>query len=101
MGKNYFIKSILLLITCLFFETLTKAQVTTGAAGSYGLRLINPSYAGKAIQVRRPCDNKTLDIGFSCGALNTTQLTNFSIIANPLTAVSTTSSMEYSLRKMN
>jgi hypothetical protein len=100
MVKNYFSLAVIL-FCCLFLANSAKAQVTTGASGTYGLRLINPSYAGKAINVRRGCDNKTLDIGFSCGALNTTQLTNFAIIANPLTAVSTTSSMAYSLRKMN
>jgi hypothetical protein len=77
------------------------AQVNYSAAGTYGLRLINPTYAGNAIQVRRTCDNATKDIGFSCGALNTTSLSDFVIASNPLSAISSSAATAYSLRKLS
>src|ERR1035437_3769835 len=102
MLKNYFFKSILL-VSCLFFVHLTKAQVTTGASGTYGLRLINPSYAGKAIQVIRTCDNTTLDIGFSCGGLDTTALLDFTVLSNELAGITSSGNCAtaYSLRKLS
>ncbi|MHB8259223.1 MAG: T9SS type A sorting domain-containing protein [Bacteroidia bacterium] len=102
MEINYFFKSILL-VCSLFFVHLTKAQVTFGVSGSYGLRLINPSYAGKAINVRRTCDNATLDIGFSCGGLDTTALLNFTVLSNELAGVTSSANCAtaYSLRKLS
>ena len=37
----------------------------TGAAAAYSLRLLDTSYAGSAIRVRRPSDNVEQDIGFN------------------------------------
>ncbi len=91
---------ILLLICCLVASRFVVAQATYGAAGSYGLRLINPTYKGNAIKVRRTCDNATLDIGFTCGALNTAALTAFVAASNPLSAMSGSADAAYSLRKL-
>jgi hypothetical protein len=95
------ISTYLSLIAGLLLTHVNTAQVATGASGIYGLRLINPSYSGKAINVRRACDNATLDIGFSCGALDIATLQTFSILDNTLTGVSTSSATAYSLRKLN
>ena len=51
---------------------------TTPSTAAYSLRLVNTSYAGKAINVRRSSDNTTLDIGFTAnGDLDTTALKTF------------------------
>jgi hypothetical protein len=101
MAKNYFPK-IILLVSCLLFVTnVTKAQVTYGSAGTYGLRLMVPTYTGSAIQVRRTCDNATSDIGFSCGALNTTALNRFVLASNPVSAISSSPAASYGLRKLS
>lgn len=43
----------------------------------YSLRLINTSYAGHCIKVRRSSDNTEQDIGFSSGVLDTSALLTF------------------------
>ena len=49
-----------------------------GASGAYSMRLLNNTYAGSAVRVRRSSDNAEQDIGFDgSGNLNTTSLTNF------------------------
>jgi hypothetical protein len=78
------------------------AQVSYGSSAIYGLRKLNPSYTGSAIQVRRTCDNATFDIGFnSCGGLDTVELKKFVIASNPLSAITATSATAYSLRKLS
>ncbi|HKC69412.1 MAG TPA: hypothetical protein VKG26_14350, partial [Bacteroidia bacterium] len=99
MGKNYFFKFLVLTVFLLCF-TESKAQVAYGAAGVYSLRQVVPTYTGNAIQVRRACDNVTMDIGFTCGALNTTALNRFVMSANPVSAISSTTDAAYSLRKL-
>ena len=48
------------------------------ATAAYSLRVLNTSYTGAAIRVRRSSDNTELDIGFdSVGNLDTTTLLNF------------------------
>ena len=98
--KKKFIITLSLLCSVLVTNRLN-AQVSYSAAGSYGLRLINPSYKGSAINVRRSCDNLTKDIGFSCGALNTAALNAFVVGGNPLTAISSNAATAYSLRKLS
>ncbi len=76
-----------------------EAQVSYGASVSYGLRKVVPSYAGSAIQIRRTCDNGTLDLGFSsCGDLDLTTLADFVTASNPLSAISSASSASFSVR---
>jgi len=100
MGKNYLLKFILL-VNCCLCVTITKAQVSYGAAGVYGLRLMVPTYTGSAIQVRRTCDNATKDIGFSCGGLNTNALNTFVLASNPVSAISSAPAASYGLRKLS
>jgi hypothetical protein len=53
-------------------------NVYPGAAAAYSLRLLNSTYSGAAIQVRRSSDNTVLDIGFDInGNLNTGALLAF------------------------
>ena len=49
----------------------------TGATGSFSLRLLDSSYSGSAIQVRRASDNTTQDIGFVNNELDTASLSTF------------------------
>lgn len=79
-----------------------KAQAVYYSDASYALHKIVPSYAGSAIKIRRTCDNGTTDIGFtSCGDLNTTALSDFVVVANPLSAISSTSAGCYSVRRLS
>ena len=48
-----------------------------GAAAAYSLRLLDNTYAGSAIRVRRSSDNTEQDIGFSSGELDTATLLTF------------------------
>src|ERR1700758_492295 len=100
MEKNYFFKFILLFSSWLCFAE-ANAQVTYGASGVYGLRLISPTYTGSAVQIRRTCDNATTDVGFSCGALNTNTIDKFVLASNPLSTISSSSSAAYSMRKLS
>jgi hypothetical protein len=78
------------------------AQLNYDAVAAYGLRKIIYPYAGNAIQVIRSCDNATVDIGFtSCGHLDTVSLKTFVIAANPLSAITSTASTAYSLRRLS
>ena len=50
----------------------------TGAAAAYSLRLLDSSYVGSAIRVRRSSDNTEQDIGFNVfGELDTVSLLDF------------------------
>ena len=48
-----------------------------GAAAAYSLRLLDNTYTGSAIRVRRSSDNTEQDIGFSSGELDTATLLTF------------------------
>jgi hypothetical protein len=43
----------------------------------FSFRLVNPSYLGNCVEVRRSSDNATQNIGFSGGVLNTSALSAF------------------------
>ncbi len=92
---------LVLLIAC--YSCIAKAQVSYGASAIFGLNKVNPSYSGNAIQVRRACDNATVNIGFtSCGDLDTVALNAFAGLQNfPLNSITTTAANAYSLRKVN
>ena len=49
----------------------------SGAAAAYSLRLLDNTYTGSAIRVRRSSDNTEQDIGFSSGELDTATLLTF------------------------
>lgn len=77
------------------------AQVSYNAAALYSLRKAVPNYAGKAVQVRRTCDDAVKDIGFtSCGDLDTVALKTFVVAANPLSSITELSAAAYSLRRL-
>jgi hypothetical protein len=48
-----------------------------GAAAAYSLRLLDSTYTGSAIRVRRASDNAEQDIGFDNNELDTTALASF------------------------
>ena len=48
-----------------------------GTLVAYSLRLLNSSYSGNAVTVRRASDNATLDIGFVDNVLDTASLESF------------------------
>ena len=48
-----------------------------GAAAAYSLRLLNSTYTGSAIRVRRASDNAEQDIGFDNNELDTSALATF------------------------
>lgn len=50
---------------------------TASPRALYSLRLVNTSYTGPAIKVRRSSDNSTLDINYSAGELDTSALMTF------------------------
>jgi hypothetical protein len=52
-------------------------QLSVMAAAAYSLRLINLSFSGKCINVRRSSDNAVIDIGFVNGVLDTSTLMSF------------------------
>ena len=49
----------------------------SGAAAAYSLRLLDSTYSGNAIKVRRASDNAEQDIGFSNNELDTSSLATF------------------------
>ena len=49
----------------------------SGAAAAYSLRLLDSTYSGNAIKVRRASDNTEQDIGFSNNELDTSSLESF------------------------
>jgi len=88
-----------ILLGCNFNVAIS--QVNYNAAGAYSLRKTIPSYNGNAIQVRRTCDDVTRDIGFtSCGQLDTIALKEFVVASNPLSAITSSATAAYSLRKL-
>ena len=94
---------IFFLLSLFFVPAAGKAQLTYDAAASFALNKVNPQYAGSALQVRRACDNATVNIGFSsCGGLDTAALNTFAGLQNfPLTSLTATATAAYSLRKLN
>src|SRR6185312_16860425 len=77
------------------------SAISSTPAASYGLRKLSCAYAGKAINVRRSCDNITQDIGFTTnGDLDTTALQQFVFAASPLSALSATAAAAYSVRRL-
>lgn len=90
-----------LLVVFVNFCLPVNAQVSYGTAASWGLRKTIPSYTAAAFQVRRTCDNGSTNIPFtSCGDLDTVFLKAFVVAANPLSAMSLTSTTAYSLRRL-
>ncbi|MES2515882.1 MAG: T9SS type A sorting domain-containing protein [Bacteroidota bacterium] len=91
-----------LFILFLFTER-TSAQLSYGASAVFGLTKIVPSYSGNAIQIRRACDNATVNIGFNaCGNLDTAALNAFAGLQNfPLSSITTAAATAFSLRKVN
>jgi hypothetical protein len=90
---------------CLIFILISinpiKSQVSYGSQAAYSLRKIVPTYAGSAIQIRRACDNATVNVGFnSCGGLDTTAMKEFVTASNPLSAISSAAAAAFSLRKL-
>lgn len=53
------------------------AEHGSGATASYSLRLVDSTYTGDAIRVRRSSDNTEQDIGFVDGELDTSTLETF------------------------
>tara|TARA_R110000822_G_scaffold401_10_gene1818 strand:- start:2878 stop:3702 length:825 start_codon:yes stop_codon:yes gene_type:complete len=49
----------------------------SGAAAAYSLRLLDSTYSGSAIRVRKPSDNSEQDVGFTSGDLDTTSMLTF------------------------
>jgi len=49
----------------------------SGAAAAYSLRLLDNTYSGNAVRVRRASDNAEQDIGFANNELDTTSLETF------------------------
>jgi hypothetical protein len=49
----------------------------SGAAAAYSLRLLNSTYSGNVVRVRRASDNTEQDIGFSNNELDTSSLETF------------------------
>jgi hypothetical protein len=49
----------------------------SGAAAAYSLRLLDNTYSGNAVRVRRASDNTEQDIGFANNELDTTSLETF------------------------
>jgi len=96
-------KKVLLYILFVFSCSETyNAQVMYGGQAVYGLRKEVTTYTSSAIQVRRACDNATVNIGFtSCGDLDTTTLKNFVLVPNPLSSISSTAAAAFSLRRLN
>lgn len=77
------------------------AQVQYQAAVNYSLRRTVPTYTGPLVQVRRRCDNATLQIGqTACGDLDTVALKNFVLGVGALNRITPAASVAYSLRRM-
>lgn len=100
MIKNLLFITLLLFIFSNFY---LNAQLSYNASAAYGLNKINPSYAGNAVQIRRACDNATVNIGFnSCGNLDTIALNAFAGLHTfPLTSITSAAATAFSLRKIN
>lgn len=103
--NNFIVKNVvvaLFFLVSLFCYTISLAQVSYASESSYGLRKLNPTYSGSAIQIRRACDNATLNIGFNtCGQLDTTAMKNFVFQSTPpLSALISVSAAAFSLRKL-
>ena len=61
-----------------FTQNTPLLDTYSGAAAAYSLRLLDSTYTGSAIRVRRSSDNTEQDIGFNVfGELNTVSLTAF------------------------
>jgi len=61
-----------------FTQNTPLLDTYSGAAAAYSLRLLDSSYVGSAIRVRRSSDNTEQDIGFNVfGELDTVSLTAF------------------------
>lgn len=77
------------------------SAINIPSEGAYSLRKLRCAYAGNAINVRRSCDNTTTDIGFnSSGDLDTIALKSFTL-GPMLSALSTSSAVAYSLRRLS
>lgn len=77
------------------------STISSSAATAYSLRKLSCGYAGKAINVRRSCDNLTQDIGFTTnGDFDTTGLQQFVFKGSPLSALSATAAGAYSVRRL-
>ncbi len=97
--------------TCGTLDTVTLKNFVFGgnplsainipSEGAYSLRKLRCAYAGNAINVRRSCDNTTINIGFnSSGDLDTIALKSFTL-GPMLSALSTSSAVAYSLRRLS
>lgn len=52
--------------------TYGDAQLSYDASAAFSLNKTNSTYTGNVLQVRRACDNQTINIGFNaCGRLDT------------------------------
>lgn len=61
-----------------FTQNTPLLDTYSGAAAAYSLRLLDSTYTGSAIRVRRSSDNTEQDIGFNVfGELNTSSLSTF------------------------
>ena len=58
-------------------QTPSPASIFADARAIYSLRLVNPTYGGSAIRVRRSSDNVEQNIGFVLGDLDISSLTSF------------------------
>jgi hypothetical protein len=77
------------------------SAITPTAQGAYSLRKLRCAYSGNAINVRRSCDNATRDIGFTAnGDLDTSALKAFVMASSPLSALTVTANVAYSLRRL-
>jgi hypothetical protein len=77
------------------------SAISPTAQGAYSLRKLRCAYSGNAINVRRSCDNATRDIGFTAnGDLDTTALKAFVMASSPLSALTVTANVAYSLRRL-
>lgn len=94
-------KIIMILLVVFTTEKSLFSQVSYGASALYSLRKTVPTYTGNAIQIRRACDNATLNVGFtSCGELDTTTMKEFVVASNPLSAITSSAAAAFSLRKL-
>lgn len=77
------------------------SAISSASSASFSLRKLSCAYAGKAINVRRSCDNLTQDIGFTAsGDFDTTALQQFVFGGSPLSAISATAGAAYSVRRL-
>jgi len=64
-------------ITSYYFSYSYLLDDYSGAAAAYSLRLLDSTYSGSAVRVRRASDNTEQDIGFSNNELDTSSLETF------------------------